>query len=124
MASSSTGLLALRRTADVVLSSDGGLSELYESKGEISSGAQAGCVSAVDRRTGVTYALHMLELEDMLPDILGHVSSREPSMERSPPIRRSEANSSAENVDALMVTTMLSHEASYMPSPLRASAIQ
>ena len=59
--------------------------------------------------------------EDMLPDILGHVSSREPSMERSPPIRRSEANSSAENVDALMVTTMLSHEASYMPSPHNAA---
>ena len=56
------GLAALRRVADVVLTSDAGLTELYERKAPFTTGAQAGHVEAVDRRTGVSYALHEIEL--------------------------------------------------------------
>ena len=60
--SSDEGVAALRRVADVVLTSEAGLTELYELKGALDKGSQAGCVSAMDRRTGVHYALHEVEL--------------------------------------------------------------
>ena len=60
--SSDEGVAALRRVADVVLTSEAGLAELYELKGALDKGSQAGCVSAMDRRTGVHYALHEVEL--------------------------------------------------------------
>lgn len=56
---------ALRRVANEVLTSDAGLDDLYERKGDIGIGAQAGCVLAIDRRTGVSYALQLLELEEL-----------------------------------------------------------
>lgn len=55
----------LTRSADVLLKSDAGLDELYELKGELQSGAQAGCTTAVDRRTGLPYALTVYALDDL-----------------------------------------------------------
>lgn len=61
------GLAKLRSVADVTLKSSGdaGLSELYELKGMLQSGAQAGHRLAIDRRTGVALALYQLDLADL-----------------------------------------------------------
>ena len=67
MVSAAEGAAALKRVTDVTLTSDAGLAELYELKGRIESGAQAGNTSAIDRRTGVAFALHQLDVADMSP---------------------------------------------------------
>ena len=67
-----------KRHADVVLTSDAGLAELYELKGGCA-GSQADCQLAVDRRTGVSFALQAFDLADLLPskcdEIVGTIAA-------------------------------------------------
>ena len=51
-----------------MLSSDASLSELYDIKGGVLGGAQSGCRQAIDRRSGVTYALTTFAVSDLHPD--------------------------------------------------------
>lgn len=61
------GLAALRRVADVKLTANEGLGELYDLKGRLPTSAQVGCLSAIERRSGVHYALHTIALENLSP---------------------------------------------------------
>ena len=54
----------LKGSADIVLKSADGLEELYDLKQELTSGAQAGFVIAIDKKTGVSYALHARDLDE------------------------------------------------------------
>ena len=54
----------LRKSADIVLKSDGAVAELYDLKDDLS-GAQAGSRRAIDKRTGVTYALTEFHVSDL-----------------------------------------------------------
>jgi hypothetical protein len=65
--SSDDGLAALRRVADVKLTANEGLGELYDLKGRLPTSAQVGCLSAIERRSGVHYALHTIALENLSP---------------------------------------------------------
>ena len=61
-----SAVTALRAAADLVLKSDAALSELYELKGALS-GAQSGCVQAIELRTGVAFALCQWDLAALHP---------------------------------------------------------
>ena len=61
------GYAALRRVADVQLIADSGVADLYELKSPLACGAQAGCTWAIDRRTGITYALDEKPLAELTP---------------------------------------------------------
>ena len=56
----------LRPSADILLAADTGLKELYDLKRELS-GSQSGCMLAVDKKTGVAYALQESQLADLDP---------------------------------------------------------
>jgi len=73
MAATSTGtptypeLEALRGLCDIRLGSDAGLNELYEIKDGTLKGAQSGCKQVIERRTGVSYSLTDIAVEDLHP---------------------------------------------------------
>ena len=58
----------LKPSSDILLGSDSALSELYELKHELGEHlAQAGCLVAVDKKTGISYALYERKFADLEP---------------------------------------------------------